>query len=62
MTMSMHRTLVALQLPDSVPALIVVARAIVSGLAVGSTCSFRYRPVTKMGAADWSEPVSTVIR
>jgi hypothetical protein len=34
---------------------------IVSGLRPGSTVYFRYRPVTRKGDGDWSQPVSIVV-
>jgi hypothetical protein len=33
-----------------------------SGLQPGSTYSFRYRAVTKMGATEWSQPLSLLVR
>lgn len=37
------------------------AKTTVTGLAPGSTACFRYRPVTKDGEGDWSDPVSIVV-
>ena len=37
------------------------AKTTVSGLQPGSTVQFRYRAVTKAGAADWSQPVSLMV-
>jgi hypothetical protein len=37
------------------------ATTFVSGLAPGSTVSFRYRTLTKNGESDWSQPVSIVV-
>jgi hypothetical protein len=33
------------------------SRTVLTGLPSGATCSCRYRPVTKGGEGDWSEPV-----
>src|ERR1700690_283555 len=33
----------------------------VSGLPLGSTVYFKYRPVTKTGEGNWSEPVSLIV-
>jgi hypothetical protein len=38
------------------------ASTTVSGLTPGSTVHFRYRPVTKDGAGDWSQPVSIMVQ
>ena len=37
------------------------AKTHVSGLQPGSTVSFKYRPVTKTGEGDWSQPVSLLV-
>jgi hypothetical protein len=34
----------------------------VTGLQPGATYSFRCRPVTKVGAGDWTQPVSWIVR
>ena len=38
------------------------ARTLVSGLTVGSVVLFRYRPVTKAGEGNWSQPASLVVK
>jgi len=38
------------------------AKTTTAGLPVGSTYAFRYRPVVRTGALDWSEPVSILIK
>jgi hypothetical protein len=38
------------------------AKTTVSGLVPGSTVTFRYRPVTKTGEADWSQPVAMIVK
>jgi hypothetical protein len=38
------------------------AKTTVSGLVPGSTVMFRYRPVTKTGEADWSQPVTMIVK
>jgi hypothetical protein len=38
------------------------AKTSTTGLAAGSTYSFRYRAVTKTGAADWSQPISLLVK
>lgn len=38
------------------------AKTTVSGLPVGTTAQFRYRGVTKTGAADWSQPISFLVK
>jgi hypothetical protein len=38
------------------------AKTTVSGLPVGTTVQFRYRGVTKTGAADWSQPTSFLVK
>ena len=38
------------------------ARTLVSGLAVGATVLFRYRPVTKAGEGNWSQPIALVVK
>jgi hypothetical protein len=37
------------------------AKTAISGLPVGTIVQFRYRSVTKTGAADWSQPTSLLI-
>jgi hypothetical protein len=37
------------------------ARTTIAGFAPGATVLFRYRPVTKAGEGDWSQPASLVI-
>jgi hypothetical protein len=37
------------------------ARTTVSGLTPGATVQFRYRPLTKVGEGNWSQPVSLVV-
>ena len=37
------------------------ARTTLTGLPVGTTAQFRYRPVIKGGAGDWSPPLSLVV-
>ena len=38
------------------------AKTTISGLVPGSSVMFRYRPVTKTGEADWSQPVSLIVK
>jgi hypothetical protein len=38
------------------------AKTVITGLAVGTTVQFRYRPVTKTGEGDWSQPVSLLVK
>ena len=38
------------------------AKTLVSGLPVGTTVQFRYRGVTKTGAADWSQPILFLVK
>jgi hypothetical protein len=38
------------------------ARTVVTGLPAGTAVQFRYRTVTKTGAADWSAPVSLLVK
>jgi hypothetical protein len=38
------------------------AKTTVTGLAVASTPQFRYRPVTKAGEGDWSQPISILVK
>jgi hypothetical protein len=38
------------------------AKTTLTGLPVGSTVEFRYRPVVKTGEGDWSQTVTLVIR
>jgi hypothetical protein len=38
------------------------AKTVVSGLPSGNTVQFRYRAVTKTGTADWSQPVSLLVK
>jgi hypothetical protein len=37
------------------------SKTTIAGLAVGTTVLFKYRPVTKAGEGDWSQPASVVI-
>jgi hypothetical protein len=38
------------------------AKTTITGLPVGASCQFRYRPVLKTGPADWSQPVTLVVQ
>jgi hypothetical protein len=38
------------------------AKATVSGLATGTSVQFRYRPITKTGEGDWSQPLSMLVK
>jgi hypothetical protein len=38
------------------------AKTVVTGLAAGATVQFRYRPVTKTGEGDWSQPASLLVK
>ena len=38
------------------------AKTTVTGLAVGATVLFRYRPVTKTGEQDWSQGISLLVK
>ncbi len=38
------------------------AKTAVSGLQPGATVQFKYRPVTKTGEGDWSQPVALVVQ
>jgi hypothetical protein len=38
------------------------AKATVTGLTPGAVVQFRYRPVTKAGEGDWSQPLSLVVK
>jgi hypothetical protein len=38
------------------------AKVTVTSLPVGTTVQFRYRGVTKTGAADWSQPISFLVK
>jgi hypothetical protein len=38
------------------------ARTTITGLPVATTCSFRFRTVTKTGESDWSQPVALVVK
>jgi hypothetical protein len=38
------------------------AKTTVAGLVPGATVQFKYRPVTRAGGADWSQPVSLMIQ
>jgi hypothetical protein len=38
------------------------AKTTVSGLTPGATMEFRYRPVTKKGEGDWSQPNSLIVK
>jgi hypothetical protein len=38
------------------------ARTSVTGLQPATTYSFRFRPVTRMGVGDWSQPLSLLVK
>jgi len=38
------------------------AKTTISGLTPGATVLFRFRPVTKAGEGDWSQPVALIVR
>lgn len=38
------------------------AKTVITGLPAGTTAQFRYRAVTRTGAADWSQPVSLLVK
>jgi hypothetical protein len=38
------------------------AKTVIGGLAAGTTVQFRYRPVTKTGEGDWSQPVTLLVK
>jgi hypothetical protein len=38
------------------------AKTTLSGLTPGATVTFRYRPVTKTGEGDWSQPTSIIVK
>ncbi|HEY1696113.1 MAG TPA: fibronectin type III domain-containing protein [Polyangiaceae bacterium] len=38
------------------------AKTVITGLAAGTTVQFRYRPVTKTGEGDWSQPVALLVK
>jgi hypothetical protein len=38
------------------------AKTTVSGLTAGTTVQFRYRPVTKTGEGNWTQPVSLLVQ
>lgn len=38
------------------------ARTSITGLPVATTCSFRFRAVTKAGESDWCQPVAFVVK
>ena len=38
------------------------AKTAMTGLTPAATYAFRYRPVTKAGPADWSQPVSLIVK
>jgi hypothetical protein len=38
------------------------AKTMVTGLTPGATVQFRYRPVTKSGEGDWSQPTSLIVK
>jgi hypothetical protein len=38
------------------------AKTVFTGLAAGSTVSFRYRAVTKTGVTDWTQPLSFLVK
>jgi hypothetical protein len=50
-TTPVNRTLVSLKLPTRVP-----------GLTPAAVATFRYRPVTKAGEGNWSQPLSVVVK
>jgi hypothetical protein len=37
------------------------SKTTIAGLAAGATVLFKYRPVTKAGEGDWSQPASLLI-
>lgn len=45
----------------SVPSTL-AARTTITGLPVATTCSFRFRTLTKAGESDWSQPVALVVK
>jgi hypothetical protein len=38
------------------------AKTTITGLPVGTTCQFRYRPITKTGPGDWSQVIALVVK
>jgi hypothetical protein len=38
------------------------AKTTVAGLTAGTTVQFRYRPVTKAGEGNWTQPVSLLVQ
>jgi hypothetical protein len=38
------------------------SKTTISGLTPGATVFFRYRPVTKAGEGDWSQPSSLIVQ
>jgi hypothetical protein len=38
------------------------AKTTVAGLVPGATVQFKYRPVTRAGGADWSQPISLMVQ
>jgi hypothetical protein len=38
------------------------AKTVVTGLTAGTTVQFRYRPVTKAGEGNWTQPVSLLVQ
>ena len=38
------------------------AKATISGLTPGASVQFRYRPVTKTGEGDWSQPAAIIVK
>jgi hypothetical protein len=38
------------------------ARTTVTGLPVGTSCTFRFRPLTKTGEGDWSQVVTVLVK
>jgi hypothetical protein len=38
------------------------AKTTITGLPVATNCFFRYRPVTKAGAGDWSLPTALIVK
>jgi len=37
------------------------AKTTVAGLTPGASVQFRYRPATKSGEGDWSQPVTLIV-
>ena len=38
------------------------AKTSITGLVAGSTVQLKYRPITKTGEGDWSQPISTMVQ